>query len=126
MTLTADIIQDKIKEVISQWTAEIRGLKSHQHIIALKFGIQSVFDGFELCLSGHSSYDENGLWYLDEEWYPEKNYIPLGQESQELDRLKILDIYQKTIQETVTREQDIYRKLIVVVGPTDGEPTRLK
>jgi len=124
--LTADIIQDKIKEVISQWTAEIRGLKSHQNIIALRFGIQSVFDGFELCLSGHSWYDENGLWYLDEEWSPEKNYILLGQESQEFDRLKILDVYQKTVQETVTREQDIYRKLVVVVESTDGEATRLR
>jgi hypothetical protein len=124
--LTADIIQDKIKEVINQWTPEIRGLKSHQNIIALNFGIQSVFDGFELCLSGHSWYDESGLWYLDEEWNPEKNYISLGQESQELDRLKILDIYQKTVQEAVTGEKEIYRKLIVIVGPVDGEPTRLK
>lgn len=124
--MIADIIQENIKEVINQWTPEIRRLKSHQNIIALNFGVQSVFNGFELCLSGHSWYDESGLWYLDEEWNPEKNYTPLGQESQELDRLKILDIYQKTVQETVTREKEIYRKLIVIVGLVGGELMRLK
>lgn len=120
------MIQDKITRVIIQWKPEIQALAYHQNIIAINFGIQKVSNGFELCLSGHSWYDESGLWYFDEEWKPEKNYVSLGQESLQLDKREIFDIYQTIIQKVLAREKEIYRNLIVIVGLVDGELKRLK
>jgi hypothetical protein len=123
--LNTQEISNKIKRAIGEWTFDIQSLSSHPEIIAVIFGAQRVFDGFELYLSGHSCYDESDLWYLDNQWKPRENYISLGQDSLRFDRLEILEIYEKEIQDEITRAGSVYGKLIIVVGLSDGDLKRL-
>jgi len=78
-------------------------------------------------LTGHSWYDGgDDLWLFDNEWTPEKNYISLGQSSLEFDRLEILDIYERIVQDDIISAKGHYEKLVVVVGLTEGDLKRLK
>lgn len=120
-------IHDRIREIIIQWTPDIQALSNQKEIIALNFGFQKVWDGFELCLSGHSWYDEHDLWLLGEEWSPRQNYISLGKDSLEYDRLEIYGIYRKIVQDEINLNRALYDKLQrVVVRPNDGDPEIVK
>lgn len=121
-----ETIQNKIKKAITEWNPNIRDLVNHQEIIVINFGLQKVYDGFELYLSGHSWYDDYDLWVLDEEWTPNYNYIPLGIDSLKFDRLEILEIYTVLLENEIRKSKDLYEKLIVFVGLVDGDPKRLK
>jgi hypothetical protein len=68
-------LDNQIKNVVDYWSFDLNAIRNRKDIIAVSFGVQKVFDGYELCLFGHSWYDENGLWYLAEDWFPSKNYI---------------------------------------------------
>jgi hypothetical protein len=121
-----ETIQHKIIGAIKAWSYDIHDLNNHREIIAISFGIQKVYDGFEVYLSGHSWFDGNDLWLLDEKWKPKQNYISLGQDSLNYDRLEILKIYEKAVYDEIKTQKDLYKNFIVVVSLVDGESKRLK
>jgi len=127
MKLTHKTIQGGIKEVVSNWTHEIEALDK-QKIVAINFGLQKVWDGFELYLSGHSWYDEDDdLWLLDKDWFPIQNYISLGQGSLQFDRLEMLELYEKIVSDEIKEKKTLYKKLeMVVVGLVDGPPSEIE
>lgn len=120
-------IQDRIRDVIIKWTPDIQALSNQKEIIAINFGLQKVWDGFELVLSGHSWYDDHDSWLLDDEWRPKQNYISLGIDSLEFDRLEMLGMYEKIVEDEIKEKKELYNKLHrVVIGPNDGQPKILK
>ncbi|MDR6569161.1 hypothetical protein [Chitinophaga ginsengisegetis] len=120
------LIQDKITKVVIEWNLDLQSLANSKEIIVIKFGAQMVYHGFELYLSGYTWYDDHDLWLFDEIWSPNKNYISLGKESLEFDRLIILEEYENILKKEITNSKDLYRDFIVVVGLVDGEIKRLK
>lgn len=121
-----ELIQDKITKVVSEWNLDLQKLVNNKEIIVIKFGAQMVYHGFELYLYGYNWYDDHDLWLFDEIWSPNKNYISLGMESLEFDRLIILEEYENILKKEITNSKDLYRDFIVVVGLVDGEIKRLK
>jgi len=121
-----EVIRDRITKVVCEWNLDLRSLVGGKEIIAIHFGAQKIHDGFELYLSGHTWYDSHDLWLLDEQWSPSNNYISLGKESLEFDRLKILEEYENILNNEITNSRDLYRDFIVVVAFVDGEFKRLK
>lgn len=110
-----------------KWTPDIQTLGGQQKIIAINFGFQKVWDGFELYLSGHSWYDDHDSQLIDKEWTPRENYISLGEGSLQFDRLKILEMYEEIVEDQIKREKKLYNKLErIFIGPNDGDPKRLK
>lgn len=119
-------IRNKITEVIRGWAIDLQGLAGSNDIIAIHFGAQRVDAGYELYLSGHSWYDGHDLWLFDERWSPRNNYISLGRESLEFDRLKILEEYEDVVKNEITNSKDLYQDFIVVVALVDSEFIRLQ
>ncbi|WP_143059255.1 hypothetical protein [Chitinophaga arvensicola] len=121
-----ELIQAKITTAVKGWNTDLQNLANSKEIIAINFGAQKVYNGFELYLSGHIWYDEHNLWLLDKMWSPDKDYISLGRESLEFDRLIILEEYENILKKEITSSKDLYRDFIVAVGLVDGEIKRLK
>lgn len=121
-----DVIQKRITTVVRGWKLDLLNLAGDEKIIALNFGAQKVYDGFELYLSGHTWYDGYDLWLHDEQWSPNNNYVSLGEESLAFDRLEILEEYENVLKNEIVESRDLYREFIVVVGLMDGDFKRLK
>ena len=120
-------IQDRIRAAIIKWTPDIQALCNQEQIIAINFGLQKVWDGFELYLSGHSWYDDHDIWLFGGDWSPKQNYISLGEDSLEFDRQEMLGMYEKIVEDEIKVKKELYSKLeIVVVGLNPEEPKRLK
>jgi len=113
------IIRDRITAVISEWNLDLQCLVGSKEIVAIHFGAQMVGDGYELYLSGHTWYDGHDLWLLDEQWSPKRNYISLGRESLEFDKLRILEAYENVLKNELTTSKALYQDFIVVIGETE-------
>lgn len=120
------VIRDRITEIVRAWNLDLQSLAGSKEIIAIHFGAQKVEDGYELYLSGHTWYDVADLWLFDKQWSPKSNYISLGKESLEFDRLRILEEYENVLKSEITNKKDFYKDLIVVVALVDGAFERLK
>lgn len=119
-------LANQILKVINIWSFDLQDLATCEDIIAINFGAQYVFDGYELYLSGHTWFDGHDLWLLDKKWNPSTNYVSLGPNSLKLDRLYILDTLENVIQCEIAKSKSIYEKLIVTVGLVNGEYKRIK
>ncbi|RFS21703.1 hypothetical protein DVR12_13650 [Chitinophaga silvatica] len=119
-----EVIQNRITNIVSEWNSDLEHLA--KEIIALNFGAQLVDHGFELYLTGHTWYDDYDLWLFDEKWWPSRNYISLGKESLEFDRLIILEEYENILKKEISNSKARYRDLVVVVGLADSDINRLK
>ncbi len=126
VTLMIELIQDRITKVVSEWNLDLQHLAKSKEIVAISFGAQMVYDGFELYLFGHNWFDEHDLWLFDKTWSPNNNYISLGKESLEFDRLKIFEEYKNILKEEITNSQDLYRDFVMVLGLADSDFIRLK
>jgi len=113
-------------KVIKDWSNDLHYLAKRKDIVAINFGAQKIFDGYEFYLSGHKWFDGHDLWLLDEEWNPSKNYVSLGPDSLSHDRLYVLETLEKVIQSELIQSAKIYEKLIVTVGLVDSDYKRLK
>lgn len=120
------VIRDRIRKIVREWNLDLQNLAGSKEIIAIYFGAQKVEDGYELYLSGHTWYDLADLWLFDKQWSPKSNYISLGKESFEFDRLRILEEYENVLKSEITNKKELYKDLIVVVALVDGEFERLK
>lgn len=116
----------QIKKVVDNWENDLRDLVKRKDIIVVNFGAQKVFNGYELYLSGHTWFDGNDLWLLDEEWSPSTNYISLGQDSLNCDRLYVLKTLETIIEAELKQSTNIYKHLIVTIGLVDSDYKRLK
>lgn len=124
---TSKSLEVKISEVISNWIPDLADLAKHRQIIALYFGFQQVFDGLELFLSGHSWYDGHDLWHCEAEWEPTQNYVSLGEDSLQFDRVEVVAIYERVVLNEINTRKDIFKFLeVIVVGPVGGDYKRLK
>jgi hypothetical protein len=125
--MTREEIQSRIRDIIIKWTPDLHTLENQKEIIAIYFGFQKVWDGFEFCLSGHSWYDDHNSQLIGDEWNPRENYISLGSDSLQFDRLEIMDIYEKIVGDEMKNRNRLFHKLErVLVGPNDGDPKKLK
>ncbi|MCF6404093.1 hypothetical protein L3C95_14460 [Chitinophaga filiformis] len=121
-----EVIRNRIKKIVSEWNIDLQRLADNKEIIAINFGAQKVYNGFELYLSGHTWYDGYDLWLLDADWSPNNNYISLGIESLKFDRLKILEEYENILKNEISNSKDLYQNFIVVVGLVDSDFKQLK
>lgn len=119
-------LANQIMKVVSDWSSELQGLAEREEIVAINFGAQKVFDGYQFYLSGHTWFDGHDLWLLDEEWNPSKNFVSMGPDSLNHDRLYVLETLEKVIQSELVKSAKIYEKLIVTVGLVDSDYKRLK
>ena len=120
-----EIIQDRILKAVNEWIPDLQSLANRNDIIAINFRAQMVHDGFELYLSGHTWYDDHDLWLLDEKWSPTNNYISLGKESLEFNRLKILEEYEYVLKREIANSRYVYEDIVVFIGLADGEIKRI-
>jgi hypothetical protein len=121
-------LHNRLEEILDNWTTELTKVQERPDIIALNFGIQKVWDGFEVYLSGHTWYDNiDDLWMLDDDWTPEKNYVSLGEESLKLERLVLLDEFKKIVDEKVKKSKTAFNQFhAIVVGLSDSDPIEIK
>jgi len=119
-------LANQIMKIVSDWKSDLQGLANREDIIAINFGAQKGFDGYAIYLSGHTWFDGHDLWLLDEEWNPTTNYISLGSETLNIDRLYVLDALEKVIKNELIQTTKFYDKLIVTVGLADSDYKRLK
>jgi hypothetical protein len=120
-------LQQRLEDILNDWTRELIVLQKRESIVALHFGAQKCFDGFEVYLGGHTWYDDHDLWLLEADWYPEKNYISLGEDSLELDRLELLNLYKEIVEEKIRNSKPTYKRFdAVFVGLVDGDPIQIK
>ncbi|MGZ5243363.1 MAG: hypothetical protein ACXWDO_10775 [Bacteroidia bacterium] len=116
-----------MEQAIHIWANELKQNESRTDIIALNFGMQKAFNGFEMYLSGHTWFDNHDLWILDEKWAPANNFISLGRESLQFDRLELLGLYKKTVSEEIKNLKPIFDKFeAIFVGLVDSDPIRIK
>ena len=121
-----DDLAYQIRKILSVWKFELMHLDTRKDIVAIKFEGQKVYDGYELYLSGHSWFDENGIWYLDKEWQPSVNYVSLGKETLNIDRLHFLKTLEEAIQYELIQLESVFENFIVVVGLADSDYKRIK
>lgn len=120
------IIYDRIIGVLNEWNRELRYL-NNKEIIALNFGGQLVYNGYELYFTGHTSFDkDDDLWLFDEGWAPDNNYISLGEESLAIDRLEFLEEYENIVKLELANSKELYRDFIVTVSFVDSVFIQLK
>lgn len=119
-------LANQITKILNTWSNDLQGLANRKDIIAINFGAQKVYDGYELYLSGHSWFDGHDLWLLDKVWNPSVKYISLGPDSLNLDRLFVLETLEEIIQNELISSALTYKNLIVTVGLSDGDFKRLK
>jgi hypothetical protein len=117
---------NRIMKVINEWSSDIQDLANRQDIVAINFGAQKVFDGYELYLSGHTWFDGHDLWLLDEVWNPSKNYVKLGPDTLNIDRLYVLEALENVIQSELIQPEITFENLIVTVGLVDSDYKRIK
>lgn len=121
-----DELTAQIMKIVKDWSIDLHSLVKREDIVAINFGAQNVFDGYEFYLSGHTWFDGHDLWLLDEEWNPSKNYVSIGKDSLKYDRLYVLDTLEKVVQSEIIQSAKIYEKLIVTVGLVDSDYKILK
>ncbi len=63
-------LTNQITKILNTWSNYLHGIANRKDIIAINFGAQKVYDGYQLYLSGHSWFDGHDLWLLDKEWNP--------------------------------------------------------
>jgi hypothetical protein len=119
-------VKNKILQIVKDWSKELQNLEINKDIVAINFGAQKVTEGYELYLSGHTWFDGNDLWLMDIAWNPSKNYISLGVDSLNHDRLLIFDTLEKEIKKELIQSARLYDRLIVTVGLSDSDYIRLK
>jgi hypothetical protein len=110
------VIRERITEVVNEWNLDLHSKSANKEIIALHFGIQMVDDRYEIYIFGHTWYDGQDLWLLDQQWSPKSSYISLGKESLKFNRLKILEESENVLKDELTNSKDLYQDFIVVVG----------
>ena len=100
-------IVDDIKVKIRSWIHQLyQNEKIPDDIIALNFGIQKVFDSYQIYQSGHDDYYENhDTWLISEKYSPSINFVGLGKESLTLDRSEIFKIYKNELTYLIESEE---------------------
>jgi hypothetical protein len=96
-------IETKILNTLKGWSERINIPDELPiNIIALNFGIQKVFDGYEIYLEGYEWVDESSeIWLFDIKWSPDLNYIELGEESLKIDRSEMILKYKEIIEKSI-------------------------
>ncbi|MCR6639850.1 MAG: hypothetical protein NVV82_12945 [Sporocytophaga sp.] len=90
-------------------------------IIALNFGIQRVFDGYEIYLEGYDWVDKSSeIWLFDIKWTPDLNYIKLGEESLKIDRSEMILKYKEIIGMSIKDCSFIYPKSVIIITVCDS------
>ena len=121
-----EYLKGKIKSSLNSWENDLRYLLNRKDILVIHFGIQKVFDGYEISLTGHTWFDNNDLWLSGEEWSPSIKYISLGHDSLNFERQLVLNTFEILIQDELIKCSIIHNSVIVTVGFVDGNYKRLQ
>lgn len=119
-----------LKNSIKNWLAdklEIGDIPTS--VIAINFGIQKVYDGYELYLKGCDEYyEEHDTWLQNEIYEPKDNFINLGTKSLELTETDIYSLYKSEVLNLLKSKNDNYIKHLKYITMTyfNGQPERLR
>jgi hypothetical protein len=118
--MTTEVIA-KIK-VWLQDKFEIEALP--EEVIAINFGIQKVFDGYELYQNGCDDYNEkHDNWMLSEIYEPEDNFYNLGAPSLNLSEADIYKLYKIEVLNTLKQKQRGSKHLkYITITYFNGQP----
>lgn len=122
-------LQDEILAILNHWSSIIAADKEFPtNIVALNFGLQKVWDSYELYLEGFTWYeDKDDTWLQFEAWSPAYNFISLSSEFLYMETSDLLKIYKDILTEQIRAGNLAFPKQIqaVTVCFVIGLPDRI-
>jgi len=97
-------------------------------VIAINFGIQKVFDGYELYQNGCDDFnEEHETWMLSEVYEPEDNFFNLGVQSLNLTEADIYKLYKNEVLIALEHKQSDPKHLkYITITYFNGQPELIK
>jgi len=95
------------------------------NVIALNFGIQKVFDGYELYQQGCDDFNkEHDTWLLSEVYTPKDNFFNLGRQSLDDSENKLFEFYKRELTHLINQNSKIFSKNLkhVTISFLNGPP----
>jgi len=115
------------RKKISTWlNNNLRNEHIPENVIALNFGMQKVFDGYEFYQCGCNEYYENhDTWLLSVVYEPKDNFLNLGLHSLVLIEKEMYELYKKEIQNLITHNKEIYPSHLKYITVNFNSPPEL-
>ena len=115
------------RKKIDTWL--ITNLKSEQipkNVIALNFGMQKVFDGYEFYQFGYDDYyEEHDTWLLSKVYKPKDNFLSLGPDSLTLLENEMYELYKRAILDLITQNGRMYPRHLKYITINFNSPPEL-
>jgi len=120
----------EVKNKIEQWLVDKLDIDNiPSNVIALNFGIQKVYDEYELYLNGFDEYyQEHDTWLLDVIYEPKDNFVGLGTKSLNLTEGDIYRLYKFEVLNLLKCKRENYPSHLKYITMTyfNGRPEILK
>ena len=97
-------------------------------VLAINFGIQKVFDGYEIYQIGCDEYyNDHDTWLLSEIYQPADNFFNLGIESLNLSENNVYDIYKGEVLSQFSDKKRLPAQIkFITVTFFNGKPELIK
>ena len=118
----------EIDSICINWQDVFARNNTPKNLVALNFGLQKIYDGYEIYLDGYDWFDEqDDIWLLDSIWGPDENFISLSYGFNLFDEAEVFSIYNKNISEKIRSGKMVLPATIkyATVCLVKGKPQRV-
>lgn len=120
----------EIKDKIRNWLHDKLEFSTFPaDVIVLNFGIQKVYDGYELYQEGYDDYyEDHDTWMLSNIYKPVNNYFNLGISSLNITETEIFELYKSLVLSLILKSDrlDTIDLKYITITYFNGQPELLK